>query len=162
MICKQIFLNNKWDLNRYYTSGQTGPGSNGNEGILYTLHPELDPEHQMELRFVPRTLLFFWRVVLLLSREYNEFIWILLHRAFNKFGRNQIFHFFSHTKYIISIYHIQVKFEVSSNNRNYHFPLKKCVKWVELVGWFYGVSTFVGLFNAEVFFFSRNSMVSRI
>ena len=37
MICKQIYLTHKWDLNKYTTTqAQGGSRSNGYEGLLYT------------------------------------------------------------------------------------------------------------------------------
>ena len=35
---KQFHLTNRWNTDRYHHSGQSGPGSNGNEGILLVLH----------------------------------------------------------------------------------------------------------------------------
>ena len=44
------------DSNRYITLGQCGPGSNGNEGVLYISQiPEPEPHHLMQFNILLRT-----------------------------------------------------------------------------------------------------------
>ena len=45
---KQFYLTHRWDHNRYYHSGQSGPESNGNEGVLHIPQASgLKYHHQM-------------------------------------------------------------------------------------------------------------------
>ena len=32
---EQLYITHRWDPNGYYHPGQSGPGSNGNEEVLY-------------------------------------------------------------------------------------------------------------------------------
>ena len=54
IICKQIYLTLRSDPNRYYTRGQSGPGSNDNERVLHTTL-ELVSHYQMQFCVIPRT-----------------------------------------------------------------------------------------------------------
>ena len=52
------------------TAGQSGPGSNGNEGESRV--PELEPHHQMQLCYTKDTHFFSRVKVLPICRRYNQ------------------------------------------------------------------------------------------
>ena len=63
IIYKQIY-STSWTLTCITTPGQSGPGSNDNEEVIYTLQSFKTPHHKMQLCVILRIPLFFGGVFL--------------------------------------------------------------------------------------------------
>ena len=71
------------------TPGQSGSGSNNNEGVLHTSQSsEMEPHHQIQFSVLPRTLFFVGVEVLPLCRVYIQCILSTTNRARTGWGRN--------------------------------------------------------------------------